>query len=92
MLYSPLRFFDELIVMYLGGSSNCTAPPAHLLCTSWPRCTRDVHIHQTILMVLMAKMVAAGRSLAAKDIANGVGWVYGWLWGDAEVAGHGFGV
>ena len=58
-----------------GCSSTCTAPPAHLLCTSWLRCTRDMHSHQTIATVLMAETAAVGRSPAAAKVSDGVGWV-----------------
>jgi hypothetical protein len=50
-----------------------------------------VHSHQTIAVDLMAETAISGRSPAAADVADDVGWVQGWFWGDAVAAGHGFG-
>ena len=84
---------NELIVMFLGccrRGSNCIHLNAHLLCTSRPRCTRDVHSHQTISVVLMAKSATTRQLPATEEAHEGVGWLGRWFGGDVEAAGHGF--
>ena len=84
---------NELIVMILGccrRGSNCIHLNAHLLCTSRPRCTRDVHSHQIISVILMAKSATTRQFPATEEAHEDVGWLGRWFGGDVEAAGHGF--
>lgn len=89
----PALCVKRLIVMFLGRcrrGSNCIHLNAHLLCTSRPRCTRDVHSHQTISVVLMAKSATTRQLPATEEAHEDVGWLGRWFGGDVEAAGHGF--
>jgi hypothetical protein len=88
---SPTIRFHKLVDCYVCELRLLLQQPAHLLCISRPRGASLVHIHQTISVVLMARSTASARSPAATDVADDVGWVEGWFWGDAVAAGHGFG-
>ena len=89
----PALCVKRLIVMFLGRcrrGSNCIHLNAHLLCTSRPRCTRDVHSHQIISVILMAKSATTRQLPATEEAHEGVGWLGRWFGGDVEAAGHGF--
>ena len=63
-------------------------------CTSFVHKSAEVHqlvqSHQTISVVLMAKSATSRQSPAMVEALEGIGWLWGWFWGGAEAAGHGF--